>query len=118
MVHHASRELNVDGIHPNTSSDVSRPPRGSRYSTEKKEALREATGHMCEVCGGKGSYVHHDKPRSLGGMATTENAVVICGPCHVKADKLALNGVSIRQLLEFRLARTTRPEVVRRRPIG
>lgn len=102
---------------PDSSHRRKKPKRTGRFRQETKNKLREATGHRCEVCGGKGHQVHHDKPRSKGGRGTVDNAVVVCGDCHRVADRWARMGISVKQLLQFRLERTTNPRVVRRRPI-
>lgn len=76
----------------------------------KSVEIREAANYLCEVCRDKGIYtyqgleVHHITPLKddTDGLLENDNLVCLCGYCHEKAEKGAIEADYLRRLANAR----------------
>lgn len=57
----------------------------ARMDRTEKEAVRQRDKECCRVCGRKSREVHERLFKSLGGVASKSNSLVLCRKCHIYA---------------------------------
>lgn len=57
----------------------------ARMDRAEKEAVRQRDKECCRVCGRKSREVHERLFKSLGGVASRRNSLVLCRKCHTYA---------------------------------